>query len=67
MRDAIAGIDCQRQAKGGERAEYQTEFCAGLAVLDGHSPLPPDPDLTGELSLAQLELAASVANDQAEV
>ena len=38
-----------------------------LEPVDGDDPLPSDPRLAGEFGLAQLELSASVANDQPEV
>ena len=66
-RPAIAGIDRQREVQGGKGTENQTDLRSGLAVLDGHDPLPSDPRFAGELGVAQLELAAPVADDQTEV
>ena len=62
----IAGIDRQREVQGGKGTENQAELGAGLAVLDGHDPLPSDPRLAGELGLAQLEAGAPVADGQIE-
>ena len=66
-RPEIAGIDRQREVQGGKGTENQTELSTGLAVLDGHDPLPSDSRLAGELGLAQLEAAAPVADGQPEV
>ena len=66
-KQTIAGIDRQWKVQGREGAEDQAKLGAGLAVLDGHDPLPSDPRLAGEFGLAQLEFSASVADGQTEI
>ena len=61
--EAITGIDPKGQAESREGAQHQSELGTGFTVLDAHDPLPSDADFASEVGLAQLELAASVAND----
>ena len=49
------------------RIAGHTKLGTGLAVLDGHDPLLSDPRFAGKLGLAQLELAAFVADGETEV
>jgi hypothetical protein len=60
-------LDSQREAKGVQRPQDQSQGGATLALLGRDDPLAAHPDALGEGFLVEAEGAASFADGEAEV